>query len=219
MASTRRGELFVNQTQDPKNLPNVEETEEALTRPSTELEDDTSANIVRDTPSPTDAETGAVTNKTNSEGDTEILNIGEEQGEDVGDKVNQEEKIAEIDEGQAGSDPSKTPESRPPPERVLMEEDQAGPDPGQNEEHAQVENPLSSTGTLSSKKNLDAYTFGDQFFNDKPTEKELDKANMETKVESMVTVFIHQASSSIPPLSTPVIDLTPPKPVSPTLQA
>ncbi|GKF42183.1 hypothetical protein Tco_0125525, partial [Tanacetum coccineum] len=88
-----------------------------------ELEDDTSANIVRDTPSPTDAETGAVTNKTNSEGDTEILNIGEEQGEDVGDKVNQEEKIAEIDEGQARSDPSKTPESRPPPERVLMEED------------------------------------------------------------------------------------------------
>ncbi|GKD04251.1 hypothetical protein Tco_1179225 [Tanacetum coccineum] len=61
-------------------------------------------------------------------------------------------------------------------------------------------------------KNLDAYTFGDQFFNDKPTEEEPDKANMETEVESMVTVVIHQASSFVPPLSTPVIDLTPPKP-------
>ncbi|GKC55854.1 hypothetical protein Tco_1083452 [Tanacetum coccineum] len=63
-------------------------------------------------------------------------------------------------------------------------------------------------------KNLDAYTFSDQFFNDKPTKEEPDKANMETKVESMVTVPIHQASSSVPPMSTPVIDLSPPKPVS-----
>ncbi|GJZ45153.1 hypothetical protein Tco_0592749 [Tanacetum coccineum] len=42
---------------------------------------------------------------------------------------------------------------------------------------------------------------------------------METEVESMVTVSIHQPSSSDPPLSTLVIDLTPPKPVSPTIQA
>nr|GFC11119.1 hypothetical protein [Tanacetum cinerariifolium] len=39
-------------------------------------------------------------------------------------------------------------------------------------------------------------------------------ANVETKVESMVTIPIHQASSSVPPLSTPIIDLSPPKPVS-----
>ncbi|GJW52301.1 hypothetical protein Tco_0093652 [Tanacetum coccineum] len=225
-------------------------TEEASTGPSAQPEDDTSANIVRDTPSPTDAETGAKTDKTNSEGDTEILNIGEEQGEDVTNQVNLEDETVEIDEGQAGSDPRKTPESRPPPERVLMEEDQAGPDPGQrhvalarpdpepmhddfvatiylqvheslkhpDEEHAQVENPLSSTGTLSSMKNLDPFTFDDQFFNDKPTEKGPDKANIETEVESMVTVLIHQASSFVPPLSTPVIDLTPPKPVSHTIQ-
>ncbi|GJR27479.1 hypothetical protein Tco_1103711 [Tanacetum coccineum] len=67
-------------------------------------------------------------------------------------------------------------------------------------------------------KNLDAYTFGDQFFIDKPTEEESDKANMETKVESMVTFLIHQASSSVPLLSTPVIDITPPKHVSPPIQ-
>ncbi|GKB74634.1 retrovirus-related pol polyprotein from transposon TNT 1-94 [Tanacetum coccineum] len=98
-------------------------TYEASTRPSAQPKDDTSANVVRDTPSPTNAETGARTDKTNNEGDTEILNIGEEQGEDVADKVNLEEKTTEIDEGQAGSDPGKILESQPPLERVLMEED------------------------------------------------------------------------------------------------
>ncbi|GKC50282.1 hypothetical protein Tco_1073027 [Tanacetum coccineum] len=41
---------------------------------------------------------------------------------------------------------------------------------------------------------------------------------METKVESMVTVPIHQASSSVPSLSTPVIDITTLKPISPPIQ-
>ncbi|GJY36627.1 hypothetical protein Tco_0422005 [Tanacetum coccineum] len=193
----------------------------------------------------TPKKTSAETDKTNSEGDTEILNIGEEQGEDVANKVDLEEKTAEIDEGQAGSDPGKTPESQPLLERVLMEEDQAGPNPRQShvalagpdpepmhddfvatvypqvheslkhpyEEHVHLENPLSSIGTLSSMKNLDNFTFGDQFI-DKSLKDEPRNANMETEVESMVTVLIHQASSSVPPLSTPVIDLTPPKPIS-----
>nr|GEX18143.1 monodehydroascorbate reductase [Tanacetum cinerariifolium] len=196
------------------------------------------------------AETGAATVKTNSEGDTEILNIGEEQGENVATKVDLKEKTDEFDEGHARSDPGKTPESRPPPKRVLIEEDQAGPNPGQihvalarpdpepmhddfvatmypqvheslkqpDKEHVHVENPLSSTRTLSSIKNLDVYTFGDKFFNDKPTEEDLVKTNMETEVESMVSIPIHQASSSVPPLSSPVIDLTLPKPVSSTVQ-
>nr|GFB94560.1 hypothetical protein [Tanacetum cinerariifolium] len=59
---------------------NVQVTEEASTRPSAQPEDDTSANIVCDTLSHIDAKTGVETDKTNSEGDTEILNIGEEQG-------------------------------------------------------------------------------------------------------------------------------------------
>ncbi|GKA41634.1 hypothetical protein Tco_0734294 [Tanacetum coccineum] len=57
-------------------------------------------------------------------------------------------------------------------------------------------------------------TTEEHFLNDKPTEEEPGKAN----VESMVTIPIHQASSSVPPLSTPIIDLTPPKPVSPLVQ-
>ncbi|GJZ05580.1 hypothetical protein Tco_0539373, partial [Tanacetum coccineum] len=50
--------------------------------------------------------------------------------EDVANVVDQEKKTAKINKGQAGSDPGKTPESQPPPERVLMEEDQARLDPG-----------------------------------------------------------------------------------------
>ncbi|GKC44155.1 hypothetical protein Tco_1061877 [Tanacetum coccineum] len=100
-------------------------TEEASTRPSTQPQDDASANIVPDSLSPADAETGADTDKTNSGGDTEILQIGEEQGEDVANMVDLEERTVEINEGQAGSDLGKTPESRPPPEHVLVKEDQA----------------------------------------------------------------------------------------------
>nr|GEX58648.1 hypothetical protein [Tanacetum cinerariifolium] len=228
-------------------------TEEASIRPSAQPQDDTSANIVCDTPYPADAETGAGahTDKTNSEGDTEILNVDEEQGKDVSNRVDLKEKTAELDECHAGSDPGKTPKSQPPPEHVLMEEDQAGPNPGQShvalagpnpepmhddfvatvypqvheslkhttEEHVHLENPLSSSGTLSSMKNLeDNFTLSDQFDNDKPTEEDPRKTNVETRVESMVTVPVHQSFSSVPPLSTHVIDLTPPKPISSTIQ-
>ncbi|GKE30571.1 hypothetical protein Tco_1445955 [Tanacetum coccineum] len=86
-------------------------TKDTSTGPSAQPEDGTSSNIVCDTPSPTDAKTGADMDKTNSEGDTEILNIAEEQGEYVTNKVDLEEKTTEIDEGQVGSDPGKPPES------------------------------------------------------------------------------------------------------------
>nr|GEX09463.1 hypothetical protein [Tanacetum cinerariifolium] len=63
--------------------------------------------------------------------------------------------------------------------------------------HVILEEPLSSFGTLSLMKNLDdAYTFGDQFLNDKSTEDEPGKLNIDLKVVSMVTVPIHQASPS-----------------------
>ncbi|GKF17144.1 hypothetical protein Tco_0062062, partial [Tanacetum coccineum] len=154
---------------------------------------------------------------------TKILNVDEERGEDVSNTVALEERTVELDEGQAGSDPGNTPESRPPLERESIKEDQAGPNPGQShhttEEQVLIENPPSSTMTLSSLKNLeDTFTFGDQFLNDKPMKDEPGKANVETEVESMVTVPIHQASSSVPPLFTPIINLTPPKPISPLVQ-
>ncbi|GJZ56481.1 hypothetical protein Tco_0611674 [Tanacetum coccineum] len=214
--------------------------------------DDTSANIVCDSPSPADAETGVESDKTISGGDTEILQITKELEEDVDKQVNLDEKTAELDQDQAGSDPGETHESQPPPEHVFMDEDQVGPDPRESgvalagpdlepthnkfmanlypkvqeslkfptNEHVILEDPLSSTGTLSSMKNLeDAYTIGDQFINDKSAEDELRKLNVEAEVISMVTVPIFQVSSSVPPLSTSVIDLLPPKPASSTTQA
>ncbi|GJS19863.1 hypothetical protein Tco_0448495 [Tanacetum coccineum] len=57
------------------------------------------------------------------------------------------------------------------------------------------------------------------FFNDKSTEDEPGKLNVEAKVVSMVTAQIYQASSLVPPMSTPVIDLSPPKPAPSTTQA
>ncbi|GJT76135.1 hypothetical protein Tco_1042860, partial [Tanacetum coccineum] len=72
---------------------------------------DTSANVVCDTPSPADAETGANTEKYTSKADTEIFNDDKEHGKEVSHTVALEKRTVEIDEGQAGSDPGKTPES------------------------------------------------------------------------------------------------------------
>ncbi|GKB30285.1 hypothetical protein Tco_0869686 [Tanacetum coccineum] len=118
-----------------------------------------------------------------------------------------------MDEDQAGPDPGIS--------RVAL----AGPDPEPThdefmtdlypkvqeslkfpaDEHVILDDPLSSTGTLSSMKNLeDAYAIGDQFINDKSTDDEPGKLNVEKEVVSMVTVLIYQASSSVPPLLTPL---------------
>ncbi|GKG58391.1 hypothetical protein Tco_0592170, partial [Tanacetum coccineum] len=61
-------------------------TEEASTGPSTQPQDETSAKI------------GTGSNKINSGGDTKILHIVKELGEDVTDQVNLEEKTAELDQ-------------------------------------------------------------------------------------------------------------------------
>nr|GEY08718.1 hypothetical protein [Tanacetum cinerariifolium] len=95
----------------PTPKPKTPATKDASTRPSAQPQDDASANIVHGSPSFADAETGA--DKTNSGGDTEILQNDEEQGKDVDNQVNLEEKTAELDQGQARSDPNATPESRP----------------------------------------------------------------------------------------------------------
>nr|GEV08740.1 hypothetical protein [Tanacetum cinerariifolium] len=169
------------------------------------------------------------------------------QGQAHVDGVAIREPTVVLDEGQDGSDPGKTHESRPPPDNDKIDEEQAGSDPEKshvalagpnpepmhddfvatifpkvheslkfsNDEQVILEDPQSSSGTLSSMKNLDdTYTLMDQFFNDKSTEDEPGKQNVDVEVVSMVTVLIHQASTSVPPLSTPIIDLSPPKPAA-----
>ncbi|GKD68161.1 hypothetical protein Tco_1322251, partial [Tanacetum coccineum] len=133
-----------------------------------------------------------------------------------------------MDEDKAGPDPgvSRVALVGPNPEPTY-EEFMANVYPDVHEslkfpadEHVILEEPLSSSGTLSFMKNLDdAYTIGDQFINDKSTKDELGKLNVKSEVVSMVIVPIHQASSSVPPLSIPIIDLSPPKLVSSTTQA
>nr|GEW16756.1 uncharacterized mitochondrial protein AtMg00810-like [Tanacetum cinerariifolium] len=72
-----------------------------------------------------------------------------------------------------------------------------------------LEEPASSTGTLSSLQHLAKdFRFGDLFFNDKPSKAENEKTTAKTEVESMVSVIIQQDTSVIPPMTTPVIDLT-----------
>ncbi|GJZ76699.1 hypothetical protein Tco_0641371 [Tanacetum coccineum] len=122
-------------------------TEEASIGPSAQLQDDASANIVHNSPSLADAETGADIDKTNSGGNTEILQID-----------------------QAGPDPGKIHVALAGPNPEPMHEDfMANVYPNVHEslkfpadEHVILEDPLSSSRTLSSMKNLDdAYTIGD----------------------------------------------------------
>nr|GFC36086.1 hypothetical protein [Tanacetum cinerariifolium] len=158
------------------------------------------------------------------------LPAAEDQGKDGDTQVNLEEKTIEFDQGQARSNPD------PGVSRVAL----VGPNPEPThkeimaivyldvygslkllvDKHVILEEPLSSSETLSSMKNLDdAYTFGDQFLNDKSNEDEPGKLNMDSEVVSMVMVLIHQVSSSVSPLSTLIIDLFPPRPVPATTYA
>nr|GEZ26725.1 hypothetical protein [Tanacetum cinerariifolium] len=74
------------------------------------------------------------------------------------------------------------------------------------EEPVLLDEPASSSGTLSSLQHLCRdFFFEDQFFSDKPLDA--DKST-ETEVESMVNVPIQQALSSISLMTSPINDLT-----------
>ncbi|GKA39098.1 integrase, catalytic region, zinc finger, CCHC-type containing protein [Tanacetum coccineum] len=113
----------------------------------------------------------------------------------------------------AGSNPGDAVESQPQPSHGVH----AGP----NCEHMDLEAidastqqkpeqlDEDSTGTLSSLQNLEKdLSFTDQFFIEKTHEEESGKTNAETEVQLMVSVPIHQDTSSVPLMTTPVIDLT-----------
>nr|GEW10566.1 integrase, catalytic region, zinc finger, CCHC-type, peptidase aspartic, catalytic [Tanacetum cinerariifolium] len=72
------------------------------------------------------------------------------------------------------------------------------------EEQVILEEPTSSIGTLSSLQHLAKdFSFGDLFFNDKPSEAENEKTTAETKAKSMVSVIIQQDTFAIPHMTTP----------------
>ncbi|GKF15314.1 hypothetical protein Tco_0056776, partial [Tanacetum coccineum] len=71
-----------------------------------------------------------------------------------------------------------------------------------------LEEPASSTRTLSSLQHLAKdFSFGDQFFNNKPLEAYNEKTTAYTKAKSMVSVTIHEDTSAIPLMTSPVINL------------
>ncbi|GJU48581.1 retrovirus-related pol polyprotein from transposon TNT 1-94 [Tanacetum coccineum] len=128
--------------------------------------------------------------------------------------------------GQAGSDPGVAADSQIQPSHVVH----AGP----NLEHmnlkenlkllpeaeVRLEEPASSAGTLSSMQNLDKeLSFTNQFLAEKSQEDEPEKTNTEVEVQSMVTVPIHQDTSSVPLMTSLIIDLTISQPASTTVQA
>ncbi|GKE73759.1 hypothetical protein Tco_1535800, partial [Tanacetum coccineum] len=87
-----------------------------------------------------------------------------------------------------------------------------------SEGEVRLEEPTSSAGTLSSMKNLNKdLSFTDQFLVEKSQEDEPEKTNTEAEVQSMVTVPIHQDTSSVLLMTTPVIDITDPQSDSTTV--
>nr|GFB72591.1 hypothetical protein [Tanacetum cinerariifolium] len=130
-------------------------------------------------------------------------------------------------EGQVGLDPSDQDEGQAGSNPNEQSEGQAGPDPGNTradvqslpspvvharsdlEEQVLLEERVISSGTLSSLQHLSKdISFGYLFFSDKPSNADNDKVNAETEVEAMVSVTIQQNMSSIPPMTSPIIDLT-----------
>ncbi|GKE35683.1 hypothetical protein Tco_1455005, partial [Tanacetum coccineum] len=120
------------------------------------------------------------------------------------------------DEGQAGPNPG------------IQDEGQAGSNPVDavenlklpTEDQVRLEEPAISAGTLSSLLNLNKeLSFADQFLVEKSQEDEPEKTNTESEVQSMVTVPIHQDTSSVRLMTTPVIDLIVSQPISTTVQA
>nr|GEX93023.1 histone deacetylase 14 [Tanacetum cinerariifolium] len=107
----------------------------------------------------------------------------------------------EQDEGQAGSNPEE------------QSEGQAGPDPGNAgadeqpmSSPVQMDEGFTTTAYPKVQKNL-KLTVKEQA-REKPSKADHDKATAKTEAESMVSVTIQQDMSSIPPMTSPIIDLT-----------
>ncbi|GJU46807.1 hypothetical protein Tco_1204073 [Tanacetum coccineum] len=127
-------------------------------------------------------------------------------------------------EGQAGSNPGDAAVSQPQsshavhagPNRKHMDLKVTDTSIQQNPE--QMDEEFTTTAYLNVQENLKLPT-EDQFFVETSHEDEPDKTNTESEVQSMVTIPIHQDTSSVPLMTTPVVDLTVSQPVSTTVQA
>nr|GEY42278.1 monodehydroascorbate reductase [Tanacetum cinerariifolium] len=98
-------------------------------------------------------------------------------------KGKKENSEVESSEDVPGIDAGVQDEGQARPNPGEEDKGQAGPNPG---DAVILEEPASSTGTLSSLQHLvKDLSFGDQFFNDKPFEADNEKTTIETEAESM----------------------------------
>nr|GEV44774.1 hypothetical protein [Tanacetum cinerariifolium] len=118
-------------------------------------------------------------------------------------------------EGQAGPDPGAQDEGQAGSNSNEQAEGQARPDPGNAEAYQPMSSHVVHAGSDREHIDLDVadhlnkdLSFGDLFFSDKPSEADNDKATTETEAESIVSITIQQDTSLIPPMTTPIIDLT-----------
>ncbi|GJV29056.1 hypothetical protein Tco_1385504, partial [Tanacetum coccineum] len=172
------------------------------------------------------AELGLTNSKTESDDDVS-LEINPEAQDESQAGPNPGKQV----EGQAGSNPGDDAESQPQSSHVVH----AGPklehmdfeatDTSTQQNPEQMDEGFIATAYPKDQENLkltvedQELSFADQFLVEKSQEDEPEKTNTESEVQSMVTVPIHQDTSSVPLMTTLVIDLTVSQPVSTTVQA
>nr|GEV65546.1 hypothetical protein [Tanacetum cinerariifolium] len=167
---------------------------------------------------------GGATKSLKATKDAELaLNHSEMESDNVASKIDTRDQ----DEGQAGPNPSDHDEGQAGPNPGVQDEGQARSNPDDAKESQPqsshvvhnlkfpskdpviLEEPASSTGILASLQKLKKeLSFTDQFFVKKQQEEEPGKTNAEAEVQSMISIPIHQDTSLVPPMTTPVIDLT-----------
>nr|GEZ13091.1 hypothetical protein [Tanacetum cinerariifolium] len=129
----------------------------------------------------------------------------EEEEEAVTESPNATKEASDTPSHAKRSKASKVTKKRMPksPLRLVDEftdEGVPGKEPAYDDEEANLQRSL--------KLSFKEQKTGTSSFDEKPHEEEPKKTNTESEVQSMVTVPIHQDTSSVPPMTNPVIDLT-----------
>ncbi|GKC97128.1 hypothetical protein Tco_1167403 [Tanacetum coccineum] len=161
-----------------------------------------------------DTELALTDSETESDEEVPVINTGDQDEGQAGPNIGEQDEGQAgpnpgiQDEGQAGSNPGDAAESQPQPSHGVH----AGP----NREHMnleatdalsqqkpkQMDEEFTTTAYPNVQENLKLPT-EDQFFVEKPHEEESGKTNAKTEVQSMVSVPIHQDTSSVPRMTTP----------------
>nr|GEX11088.1 hypothetical protein [Tanacetum cinerariifolium] len=121
-------------------------------------------------------------------------------------------------EGQAGPKPDAQDEGHDGSNPDEKAKGQVGPNPGNAEASQPMPSPVVHAGSDLEHMDLDVADISAQPHPEQmdegftvtayPKEANNDKATAETEAESMVSITIQQDTSSVPPMTTPIIDLT-----------